>query len=230
MNLIGTLVNFWLIYYWEHKLIPLVILHVGAGFKSAPTTTKKDASMTQPRYVSLIFTLFLVFGFFGPALAQTQTAPQAPPQVQPSKPACGPDHKIIYKRAVTLLDNAEKKLNARYTAEAKSMAKEAKSLFAILQKECGQDQKQRALTPKEEQQEAINQKLSADEQSQADRLLKSAEEKEKKSAQVEAAQPDLSVKYQREAKDEYEQAQKRSIKAMIYAMRTQQMLFNWLAN
>jgi len=46
---------------------------------------------------------------------------------------------------------------------------------------------------------------------------------------VEASQPDLAVKYQREAKDEYEQAQKRSIKGMIYAMRTQQMLFSWMA-
>jgi hypothetical protein len=136
---------------------------------------------------------------------------------------------IIYKRAVTQLDNAEKKLTARYTAEAKSLAKDAKSLFAILQKECGQEQKERPLTPKEEQQESINQKLAADEQAAAERLLKSAEEKEKKSAQVEATQPELSVKLQREAKDEYEQAQKRGIKAMIYAMRTQQMLFNWMA-
>ncbi len=62
------------------------------------------------------------------------------------------------------------------------MAKEAKSLFAILQKECGQDQKERLLTPQETQQEAINQKLSADEQAQADRLVKSAEEKFKKAS------------------------------------------------
>ena len=189
--------------------------------------------MTQPRYVSMVFSLLLVLGFSSSALAQAQTPPQTQPQPQAEpqtqRSACGPDHKIIYKRAVTLLDNAEKKLNARYTAEAKSMAKEAKSLFAILQKECGQDQKQRPLTPKEEQQEAINQKLSADEQSAAERLLKSAEDKEKKSAQIEATQGDLSVKYQREAKEEYEQAQKRSIKAMIYAMRTQQMLFSFLS-
>ncbi len=98
---------------------------------------------------------------------------------------CGPDHEILYKRAVTLLDNAEKKLNARYTAEAKSLAKEAKSLFAILQKECGPQQKERALTPKEDQQEAINQKLAADETAQAERLMKSAEEKFKKADQME---------------------------------------------
>ncbi len=185
--------------------------------------------MTQPRCLSTILTFLLILGLSGAALAQTQAPPQTQAEPQASRPACGPDHKIIYKRAVTLLDNAEKKLTARYTAEAKSMAKEAKSLFAILQKECGQDQKERPLNPKEEQQEAINQKLAADEQAAAERLLKSAEDKEKKSAQIEASQADLSVKYQREAKEEYEQAQKRGIKAMIYAMRTQQMLFSWLA-
>jgi hypothetical protein len=142
---------------------------------------------------------------------------------------CGPDHQILYKRAVTLLDNAEKKLNARYTAEAKSMAKEAKSLFAILQKECGQDQKERLLTPKEEQQEAINQKLTADQQAQADRLAKSAEDKFKKATLLETTQPEMYTKLMREAKAENEQAENRSIKAMIYALRTDQMLFSFLA-
>jgi stringent starvation protein B len=142
---------------------------------------------------------------------------------------CGPDHQILYKRAVTLLDNAEKKLNARFTAEAKSMAKEAKSLFAILQKECGQDQKERLLTPKEEQQEAINQKLTADQQAQADRLAKSAEDKFKKATLLETTQPEMYTKLMREAKAENEQAENRSIKAMIYALRTDQMLFSFLA-
>ncbi len=189
--------------------------------------------MTQPRYVSIVFTLLLVLGLIGTALAQAQAPPQTqtqtPTEPQYQKSACGPDHKIIYQRAVTLLDTAEKKLTARYTAEAKSMAKEAKSLFAILQKECGQDQKERALTPKEEQQEAINQKLSADEQSQAERLMKSAEEKFKKAQPLEAGQPDMYTQLMRQVKEENEQAQKRGIKAMIYAMRTQQMLFSFLS-
>ncbi len=182
--------------------------------------------MTKPRYVSAFFTLILVLAFLGAALAQTQAPPQT--QTQAPRSACGPDHKILYKRAVTLLDSAEKKLNAGYTAEAKAMAKDAKSLFATLQKECGQDQKERPLTDKEAQQEAINQKLAADENAAVERLMKSAEEKEKKSAQLEATQKEVSIKYQREAKSEYETAQKRSIKAMIYAMRTDQMLFSWL--
>ena len=84
-----------------------------------------------------------------------------------------------------LLDNAEKKLTAGYTAEAKSQAKEANSLFTILQKECGPQQADRALTDQEIQQESINQKLAADELAQAERLIKSAEEKQQKAAKIE---------------------------------------------
>jgi hypothetical protein len=174
--------------------------------------------------------ILLAGGLVSAGAAQTSAPAPAPaPSQTATKAACGPDHAILYKRAVTLLDQAEKKLNSRYTAEAKALVKDASNLFNILQKECGPTQKERLLTPKEEQQEAINQKLSTDERAQADRLIKSAEEKEKKSAQMEASQPELSLKYQREAKAEYEQAHKRGIKAMIYALRTQQMLFQFLA-
>jgi len=170
--------------------------------------------MTLPRYAAIV--VLLALGLSGTVLAQT------------AKTKCGPDHALLYKRAVGLLDQAEKKLTARYTAEAKSLVKEANSLFTILQKECGQEQKDRLLTDKEAQQESINQKLSADERSAADRLMKSAEDKEKKAQQLEASQPEVSVKYQREAKEEYEQAHKRYIKAGIYALRNQQMLFSFL--
>lgn len=173
--------------------------------------------MKLPRYVAMAFACLLVFGLLlESGLAQTQAK-------------CGPDHAILYKRGVGLLDQAEKKLTAGYTAEAKSLVKEANSLFTILQKECGPQQNERLLTEKETQQEAINQKLCADERAQADRLMQSAEEKEKKSAQIESTQQDLAVKYQREAKAEYEQAHKRYIKAEIYALRNQQMVFNFLA-
>jgi hypothetical protein len=182
------------------------------------------------RIGQIVLAVFLVHGFLNAGSAQTQapTPPAAPAPAAASQPKCGPDHAILYKRAVTLLDKAEKKLNTGYTAEAKSAAKEAKSLFAILQRECGQEQKERVLTPKEEQQEAINQKLSADEQAQAERLEKSADAKFKKAQPLEAGQPDMYQKLMREAKGEYEQAQKRSIRAMIYAIRTQQMLFQFL--
>jgi hypothetical protein len=172
--------------------------------------------MPLRRYIPIIVAFSLVFVFSALGLAQTP------------KSKCGPDHAILYKRAVSLLDKAERKLTARYTAEAKALAKEANSLFTILQKECGQEQKDRLLSPKEAQQEAINQKLCADERAQADRLMKSAEEKEKKSSKLEASQPELSLKYQREAKGEYEQAHKRYIKAEIYALRNQQMIFRFL--
>lgn len=170
--------------------------------------------MTLPRYAAIV--VLLALGLSGTVLAQT------------AKTKCGPDHALLYKRAVGLLDQAEKKLTARYTAEAKSLVKEANSLFTVLQKECGQEQKDRLLTDKEAQQESINQKLSADERSAADRLMKSAEDKEKKAQQLEASQPEVSLKYQREAKEEYEQAHKRYIKAGIYALRNQQMLFSFL--
>jgi hypothetical protein len=170
--------------------------------------------MTLPRYAALA--VLLALGLSGTVLAQT------------AKTKCGPDHVILYKRAVGLLDQAEKKLTARYTAEAKALVKDANHLFTILQKECGQEQKDRLLTDKEAQQESINHKLSADEQSAADRLMKSAADKEKKAQQLEASNPELSLKYQREAKQEYEQAHKRYIKAAIYALRNQQMLFSFL--
>jgi hypothetical protein len=188
--------------------------------------------MSASRWSTVVLTLFLAAALAAAALAQSQP-PAQPPAAAPTPGAaptkCGPDHAILYKRAVGLLDNAEKKLNARYTAEAKSLLKEANSLFTVLQKECGPEQRQRLLTPKEEQQEAINQKLSADERTAADRLMQSAEDKEKKSAQTEAGQPEMSVKLQREAKEEYEQAHKRYIKAQIYALRNQQMVFRFLA-
>ena len=172
--------------------------------------------MIRLRFVPMILGVLLVLGLGGSALAQ-QT---------PAK--CGPDHAILYKRAVKLLNNAEKKLTAGYTAEAKSQAKEANSLFTILYKECGPQQAERALTDQEIQQEAINQKLCADESAQAERLEKSAKEKEQKAAKIEATNPDLYLKYMREVKAEYEQANKRSIKAEIYALRNQQMVFGFL--
>ena len=172
--------------------------------------------MIRSQFVPIVLGMLLVLGLSGSALAQ-----KAPVK-------CGPDHAILYKRAVKLLDNAEKKLTAGYTAEAKSQAKEANSLFTILQKECGPQQADRALTDQEIQQEAINQKLAADELAQAERLIKSAEEKQQKAAKIETTQPDLYRKYQREAKAEFEQAHKRSIKSEIYALRNQQMVFGFL--
>ena len=81
--------------------------------------------MIRSQFMPIVLGALLVLGLPGLVLAQQPPA------------KCGPDHAILYKRAVKLLDNAEKKLTAGYTAEAKSQAKEANSLFTILQKECG---------------------------------------------------------------------------------------------
>lgn len=167
---------------------------------------------------SVVFAAFLaILLMVSQGLAQSQS------------PACGPDHAIIYKRASALLDKAEKKLNEKYTAEAKALVKEANSLFSILVKECAPAQKERELNEKELQQEAINKKLSEDALAQAEQLMKSAEEKEKKSQQAEAkGQTDLSLSYQRQAKSDYERAHALSVKAEIYALRNQEMIFRYL--
>ncbi len=182
------------------------------------------------RYLLVVIGLIWLAGPVpGRALAQTQ-----PPSATPApagKPACGPDHAILYKRAVGLLDKAEKKLTARYTAEAKALVKEANSLFTILQKECGPTQRERPLTDRELQQEAMNRKLTADALAQVDRLMQSAAAKEKKSQELEnRGQIEQGIILQRQAKREYELAHNQSIKAEIYALRTQQMLFRFLAH
>ncbi len=187
--------------------------------------------MTLPRLsrtLTLLVALSAVLAVSGPTWSQTQAPPQ--PQTSAAPPAkCGPDHAILYKRAVSLLDKAEKKMSAKYTAEAKSLIKEANSLFTILLKECGPEQKERNLTSQEEQQEAVNKKMAADELAQAERLEKSAADKLKKSDQVEATQREYSIRLAREAKAENEQAQVRSLRAAIYSLRNQQMIFRFLA-
>jgi|UniRef100_A0A7C5AM08 cytochrome c551/c552 len=148
---------------------------------------------------------------------------------QTSKVACGPDHAILYKRAVKLLDTAEKKLAAKYTAEAKALVKEANSLFSILVKECGPQQKERALTEAESQQEAVNQKKSAEALNRAEMLEKSANDKLKKGQEAEArGQEDLARQYFRQAKAESEQAHTYAIQAEIFALRNQQLVFAFL--
>ena len=116
--------------------------------------------MRLSRHLQVMLGMLLIHGLLlsGMGLAQTPAH-----RAQPPKTACGPDHAILYKRAVTLLDKAEKKLAAKYTAEAKALLKESNSLFTILLKECGPEQKGRTLTPQEEQQEAVNRKLATDE-------------------------------------------------------------------
>jgi hypothetical protein len=153
-----------------------------------------------------------------------------PAQAQPKPEACGPDHAILFKRATSLLEKAQKKLNDKYTAEAKTLVKEANSLFSILVKECAPAQQDRELTEKELQQEAINKKLSDEALAQAESLNKSAEEKLKKSQELDAkGQSEQATALQRQAKSESERAQVHAIKAAIYALRNQEMVFRFLS-
>ena len=106
---------------------------------------------------------------------------------------------------------------------------ESNSLFSILVKECAPTQQERELTEKELQQEAINKKLVEDSQGQADRLNKSAEEKLKKSLELDSkGQSNEATVLQRQAKSESERAQVLAIKAEIFSLRIQEMIFRFL--
>lgn len=161
--------------------------------------------------VGLVTSLLLVAA--GPSLAQN--APH--------------DHALIYKRAVAAVDAAEKKLAGNYTAEAKALVKEAKSLFAILQKEMPEEIKTRELTENQEEQFNTNQRLAADSTAQGQRLEKAAEEKQKRGDQMEArGQMDAAAQVQREVLHDLNLAQKAHLKAAIYHLRNMQLTFSYL--
>ncbi len=171
---------------------------------------------------SILFILSaLCLGLLVSSLAVAQSAPTK----------CGPDHAILYKKAVKVLDSAEKKLAADYTAEAKAQVKEANSLFSILVKECGPLQKGRALTESEMAQEASNNKKKDEYYKKGLALEKSAVENLKKGQEAEAkGQDDVAARYFRQAKAENEQAHVAFIQAEIYALKNQEMIFKFLAN
>lgn len=150
---------------------------------------------------------------------------------QSPAPRCGPDHAILYNKAVKLIDSAEKKLAARYTAEAKAQLKEANALFAVLVKECGPLQEGRALTESESQQERANSRKSAEYRAEAERLVAAAEEKTRLGEQARAkGQESLAQQYFRQAKADAERAQVLGIQALIADLRTQQLIFRFLAD
>lgn len=142
---------------------------------------------------------------------------------------CGPDHAILYNKAVKLVDSAEKKLASKYTAEAKAQVKEANSLFSILVKECGPLQAGRALTEREMEQEMANNKKKDEYYNKGVALEKSAEEHMKQAQEAEAkGQHDLATRYYRQAKAENEQAHAAFVQAEIYALKNQEMIFKFL--
>jgi hypothetical protein len=147
---------------------------------------------------------------------------------QAAKPT-SPDHAILYKRAVGLLDQAQQKLNAGDLAGAKSLVKQSNSLFTLLKKEYATALTERQLSPKEDQQLAINQKLADDTRAEADRLMGEASAKDKKVQEFKAQGRETKSKsYYRQSKEEYNQAQNLYIKSSIYALRNQQRIFRFL--
>jgi hypothetical protein len=174
-------------------------------------------TMSRGNYGICVLALALALALVGTGWAQT------------AKPA-STDHAILYKRAVSLLDQAQQKLNTGNLAAAKSQAKEANGLFTLLKNQYTSVLAEHELTPQEEQQLAINQKLATDAHAQADRLMATAASQDKKAQELEAQgrEADSKASY-RQSKDEYNRAQNLYIKSSIYALRNQQRIFRFLA-
>jgi hypothetical protein len=148
---------------------------------------------------------------------------------QTAKPI-SPDHAILYRRAVGFLDQAEQKLKAGDLAAAKSLVKQSNSLFTLLQKEYISVLAERELSPQEDQQLAINQKLADDTHAQADVLMATAAAQDKKAQELEAQGREMDSKASyRQSKDGYNRAQNLYVRSGLYALRNQQMLFRFLA-
>jgi hypothetical protein len=129
-------------------------------------------TMSRGNYGICALLLVLTLGLMGSGWAQTANPPS-------------PDHAILYKPAASLLGQAQQRLNAGNLTAAKSKAKEANSLFTLLKNQYTSVPAERELTPQEEQQLAINQKLTADAQTQADRLMATAAAQDKKARELE---------------------------------------------
>ena len=149
---------------------------------------------------------------------------------QTAKPIFSPDHAILYKRAVGLLDQAEQKLKAGDLAAAKSLVKQSNALFTLLQKEYASVLAERELSPQEDEQLAINQKLADDTHAEADRLMATAAAQDKKAQELEAQGREVDSKASyRQSKDGYNRAQNLYVRSELHALRNQQRIFRFLA-
>jgi hypothetical protein len=149
----------------------------------------------------------------------TQTAP--PPAAEQTK---------VYSQAVSLLEEAQQQLEAGNLPVALSLVKQSNALFTLLQKDSAAKLAERELTSQESQQLAINQKLATEAQTQADSLLSTAAAKKKQAADLRAQGPaEAGDAAERESKEQYLKSQNLSIKAAIYALRNQQIIFRFLA-
>jgi len=173
--------------------------------------------------------MFMSRGSYGICVLALALALVGAGRAQTAKPA-SPDHAILYNRAVSLLDQAQQKLNTGNISVAKSQAKEANSLFTLLKNEYATVLAEHELSPKEDQQLAINQKLANDTHAQANRLMETAAAKDKKAQELEAqGREEASKASYRQSKDEYNRAQSLYVKSALQALRNQQMIFRFLA-
>jgi hypothetical protein len=160
-------------------------------------------------------TLALVLALMGAAWAQ----PSQPASAEPA---------ALYGQAVALLDQAEQQLAAGKLADALALVKKSNKLFTLLQKKCAAELAGRQVSRGDEQQLAANEKLAAEAQVQADRLLATAAAKKKQALEMQA-QTEAAETAWRESREGYLQSQTLSIKAAIYALRNQQIIFRFLA-
>jgi len=158
--------------------------------------------------------LALALALVGPGWAQT--------------PQTAESDANLYTRAVALLDQAQEQLTAGNLPTALARVKQSNELFTLLQKKSATALAERQISGKDEQQLAINEKLAADAQAQADRLLETAAAK-KKQAMETPGQTEATDTALRESRAGYLQSQTFSIKAAIYALRNQQIIFRFLA-
>jgi hypothetical protein len=164
-----------------------------------------------------LLALPLALALVGPGWAQTAT----PPASEPAK---------AYAQAVSLLEQAQQQLTEKNLPVALSLVKQSNTLFTSLQKESAAKLAERQLSSQESQQLAINQKLATEAQAQADRLLETAAAKGKQAKELRAqGQAEAGDAAERESKEQYLQAQNLSIKAAIYALCNQQIIFRFLA-
>jgi hypothetical protein len=136
----------------------------------------------------------------------------------------------VYAQAVALLEQAQQQVTTGNPSAALALVKQSNELFTRLQKECAAALAERQLSPQDDQQLAINQKLAADAQAQADRLIETAAAKKKRGQELQTqGQAEAGDAVFRESREEYLQARTLSIKAAIYALRNQQIIFRFLA-
>ncbi|OGR27189.1 MAG: hypothetical protein A2139_08580 [Desulfobacca sp. RBG_16_60_12] len=103
-------------------------------------------------------------------------------------------------------------------------------MFTLLQKEYSSVLAERELSPQEDEQLAINQKLADDTHAQADRLMATAAAQEKKAQELEAQGREVDSKASyRQSRDGYNRAQNLYVRSELHALRNQQRIFRFLS-